>query len=74
MAERESIVIGENKYFIDELNPEQSALFLHLQEYDKQVNSARFNFNHVIMGRERAFDLLKQALESNDEPGDQDGD
>lgn len=67
MAEdkKKTITIGEKDYNLDDLTSTEVALVNHLQDLDQKMNKMRFNLDQFKLGRDKAFELLVQSLESD---------
>ena len=68
MAEdkKKTITIGDKDYNVDDLTSTEVALVNHLQDLDQKMNKMRFNLDQLQLGRDKAFELLVQSLESDD--------
>lgn len=68
MAEdkKKTITINEKDYSVDDLTSTEIALVNHLQDLDQKMNKMRFNLDQLQLGRDKAFELLVQSLESDD--------
>ncbi len=67
MAEdkKKTITIGDKDYNVDDLTSTEVALVNHLQDLDQKMNKMRFNLDQLQLGRDKAFELLIQSLESD---------
>ena len=68
MAEdkKKTITIGDKDYNVDDLTSTEVALVNHLQDLDQKMSRMRFNLDQLQLGRDKAFELLVQSLESDD--------
>ena len=61
------ITIDDKEYQFEDMTDEQKMLVNHVADLDRKLNSARFNVDQLQVGRDAFFNLLKQALEPNEE-------
>ena len=68
MAEdkKKTITIGDKDYNVDDLTSTEVVLVNHLQDLDQKMNKMRFNLDQLQLGRDKAFELLVQSLESDE--------
>lgn len=71
--EKTPVQIEGIEYNFEDLTEEQQRMINHIVDLDRKLNSARFNIEQLQEGRNAFMNKLKASLESNDEPGDQDG-
>lgn len=71
--EKTPIQIEGIDYNFEDLSEEQQRMINHIVDLDRKLNSARFNIEQLQQGRNAFMEQLKASLESNNEPGDQDG-
>ena len=56
------IVINGVEYQYENLTAEQQALFNHCVDLDRKINSAKFNLDQLIVGKEAFIKMLEQSL------------
>lgn len=56
------IMIDGIEYEVEKMTDQQKALLDHVVDLERKVNSARFNFDQLTVGRDTFFNMLKQSL------------
>ncbi len=56
------IKIGDKEYQLEDLTPEQQALFNHCVDLDRKINSTRFNLDQLQVGKNAFYELLTKSL------------
>jgi hypothetical protein len=59
----QTIVIDDVEYTEDQLTDEQKVLINHVADLDRKINSARFNLDQLMVGKEAFITRLKVSLE-----------
>jgi hypothetical protein len=59
----QTIVIDDVEYTEDQLTDEQKILINHVADLDRKINSARFNLDQLMVGKEAFITRLKVSLE-----------
>ena len=65
--EKKTIMINEIEYNLDDFTLEQSQLLNHVQDLDRKLNSAQFNIDQLVGGREFFIARLAASLEQPEE-------
>lgn len=65
--EKTPITIDDVEYKYEDLTPQQQRLFNHCVDLDRKLDSSQFNLEQLMLGKERALQLLKEALEAKPE-------
>ena len=66
--EKTPIVINDKEYLIEDLTQEQQTMVNHVSDLDRKLSSARFNVDHLSVGREAFVNMLARSLEAPVEP------
>ena len=61
------ISIDGTEYQFEDLNPQQQRLFNHCIDLDRKIDSSQFNLEQMMLGKERALQVLKELLETKTE-------
>lgn len=64
MSEKETIIIDEAEYALNDLTDEQKVLLSHVQDLDAKLNQVRFNFDQLNVSREAFAEKLAASLET----------
>ena len=56
------ITIDGVEYQFEDLTAEQQALFNHCIDLDRKINSAQFNLDQLMVGKEAFINRLKASL------------
>jgi hypothetical protein len=62
--EKTPITIDDVEYKYEDLTPQQQRLFNHCIDLDRKIDSSQFNLEQLMLGKERALQVLKEALEA----------
>lgn len=67
MAEKKltPIVIDDVEYMFEEMTQEQQTIVNHIADLDRKVNTAQFNLNQLIVGKDAFIKMLKESLTAN---------
>lgn len=63
---KQTVIIEEKEYVIDELSQEQTVLLNHVADLDRKIASSRFNLDQLQVGRDAFYSMLKARLEVSD--------
>jgi len=61
--EKTPITVNDTEYFVEDMNDTQQAYLNHIQDLDRKLGNAQFNIDQLHMGRQKAVELLADALE-----------
>jgi len=61
--EKTPITVNDTEYFVEDMNDTQKAYLNHIQDLDRKLGNAQFNIDQLHMGRQKAVELLADALE-----------
>ena len=61
--EKTPITVNDTEYFVEDMNDTQQAYLNHIQDLDRKLGNAQFNIDQLHMGRQKAVELLAEALE-----------
>jgi len=62
--EKTPITVNEKEYFVEDMNEDQTVWLNHLKDFDRKLGNAYFNIDQLNMGRQKAIELLTNALEN----------
>ena len=62
--EKTPITVNDTEYFVEDMNDTQQAYLNHIQDLDRKLGNAQFNIDQLHMGRQKAVELLANALEN----------
>ncbi len=62
--EKTPITVNEKEYFVEDMNEAQTVWLNHLKDFDRKLGNAYFNIDQLNMGRQKAVELLANALEN----------
>ena len=65
--EKTPITVNDTEYFVEDMNDTQKAYLNHIQDLDRKLGNAQFNIDQLHMGRQKAVELLADALENPEE-------
>ena len=65
---KETITVNDREYKLSNLNEEQKLYLDHLQGLDRKLNSAKFNLDQLMIGREAFVHKLATSLEKEETP------
>jgi len=65
--EKTPVTIDGISYQYEELTPQQQRLFNHCIDLDRKIDSSQFNLEQMMLGKERALQVLKELLEAKPE-------
>ena len=65
--EKTPITIDNVEYKFEDLTPQQQRLFNHCIDLDRKIDSSQFNLEQMMLGKERALQVLKELLEAKPE-------
>lgn len=65
--EKTPITIDGIEYKYEDLTPQQQRLFNHCIDLDRKIDSSQFNLEQLMLGKERALQVLKEVLEAKPE-------
>jgi hypothetical protein len=68
--EKTPITVNDKEYFVEDMNDAQKEFLNHVQDLDRKLGNAQFNINQLHMGRQKAVELLADALENPQEVED----
>ena len=69
MAEKQTnvITLDDIEYSIDDMNATQKTLLAHVQDLERKINSAKFNLDQLVVGREGFITALAKELKQQEE-------
>ena len=65
--EKTPITIDNVEYKFEDLTAQQQRLFNHCIDLDRKIDSSQFNLEQMMLGKERALEVLKELLETKPE-------
>jgi len=65
--EKTPITVNEKEYFVEDMNEAQTVWLNHLNDFDRKLGNAYFNVDQLNLGRQKALELLANALENPEE-------
>jgi len=65
--EKTPITVNEKEYFVEDMNEAQTVWLNHLKDFDRKLGNAYFNVDQLNLGRQKAIELLANALENPEE-------
>lgn len=64
MEDKNTIMIDEAEYSLEDFTDEQKTLLRHVQDLDAKLSNARFNFDQLNVSREAFAEKLAASLET----------
>ena len=61
-TKKQTVIIDEVEYNVDEMTQEQVALLNHVADIDRKITNSRFNLDQLNVGRDAFFSMLKSKL------------
>ena len=58
----QKVTINDVEYSVDDLTPEQIAMFNHVADLDRKISSSQFNIDQLNVGRVAFMNMLTEAL------------
>ena len=62
------ITIDDKNYTEDQLTDAQKMMINHINSLQQKINSAQFNLDQLVVGKDAFVQMLTQSLEVADEP------
>lgn len=62
--EKTPITVNDKEYIVEDMNDTQQTYLNHIQDLDRKLGNAQFNIDQLRMGRQKAVELLANALEN----------
>lgn len=62
------IIIDDKEYNFDDMTDQQKILVNHVADLDRKINSAQFNLDQLMVGKQAFVTMLKQELEKIVQP------
>ena len=62
--EKTPITVKDKEYIVEDMNDTQQTHLNHIQDLDRKLGNAQFNIDQLRMGRQKAVELLANALEN----------
>ena len=62
--EKTPITVNDKEYIVEDMNDTQQTYLNHIQDLDRKLGNAQFNIDQLHMGRQKAVELLADALEN----------
>ena len=62
--ENTPITVNDKEYIVEDMNDTQQTYLNHIQDLDRKLGNAQFNIDQLRMGRQKAVELLANALEN----------
>jgi hypothetical protein len=59
------ITINNVEYDYDDMTKEQQSLFNHCVDLDRKINSAQFNLEQMLVGKNAFIEMLETALKKD---------
>jgi len=56
------IVLDEVEYFYEDMNPQAQGFVQHIEDLSRKINSAQFNLDQLLIGKQACINHLKEAL------------
>jgi hypothetical protein len=63
-AQDPTVIIDQVEYNLDDFTDEQRTLLNHVQDLDRKITNARFNFDQLSVSREAFAEKLAASLET----------
>jgi len=64
VEDKNTIMIDEAEYSLEDFTDEQKTLLRHVQDLDAKLSNARFNFDQLNVSREAFAEKLAASLET----------
>ena len=65
--EKKTITINDKEYDMDSFTKEELAMYNHIQDLDRKLNSALFNVDQLKVGQDAFIRMLVNSLETPQE-------
>ena len=59
---KNQVTIDDVEYAFEDMKPEQQTMVNHLIDLDRKINSAQFNLDQLMVGKEAFINRLKASL------------
>ena len=56
------IVVDEVEYMYEDMSPKAQAFVQHIEDLSRKINSAQFNLDQLLIGKQACINHLKEAL------------
>jgi hypothetical protein len=66
-TKKTQITIDEVNYYLEDLSQDQQKMFQHCLDLDRKLNSAQFQLDQLLVGKQAFINLLKESLEAKPE-------
>ena len=60
--ERDSVMIDENKYYIDEMDTNQQGMVIHLKDLTDKINNNEYAMTQLQFARQAFVNALKESF------------
>jgi len=64
--DKETLVINDKEYKVDDLTQEQIAMVNHVSDLDRKLSSAQFNLDQLNVGRGAFMNMLTESLKAEE--------
>lgn len=61
------IVVDEVEYIYEQMSPKAQAFVQHIEDLSRKINSAQFNLDQLLIGKQACINHLKEALTEKSE-------
>jgi hypothetical protein len=58
------ITIDDKQYVFEDMTQDQKTMVNHIADLDRKIDSARFNLDQLVVGKQAFFNMLKTSLET----------
>jgi hypothetical protein len=65
--EKKTITVNDKEYDMDSFTKEELAMYNHIQDLDRKLNSALFNVDQLKVGQDAFIRMLVNSLETPQE-------
>ena len=59
---RDSIIIDEKKYYIDEMDDNQKGMVIHIKDLNEKIGNNEFSMTQVQFARQAFVNALKESF------------
>lgn len=60
--EKTPITIDDVQYFYEDMTAQQQNLVNHIEDLSRKINTAQFNIDQLLVGKQAFVGLLKESL------------
>ena len=66
MAEKQTIVINDKDYNLEDLTEQEQMMVNHIADLDRKIRSTQFNLDQLSVGKDAFVNMLTASLETEE--------